>query len=176
MSAQDGVRSANGVVTTPAHIRVLRRCVVEATGCLRYTGSITRDGYGRVTVSTKTPRTQPVHRVVYEAVVGPIPEGLHIDHLCRNRACVNPVHLEPVTNRENMLRGATVSGINAAKTHCSKGHPLSGDNLLLEKRKDREHPKRCCRTCRRAAEAAARARRRSAALAVIAQPAGGDRG
>jgi len=61
------------------------------------------------------------HRAVYESERGPIPEGMTLDHLCRNRGCVNPDHLEPVTNRENILRGVSPSAVHAAKTHCRCG-------------------------------------------------------
>jgi hypothetical protein len=71
------------------------------------------------------------HRVAYEALVGPIPQGLCIDHLCRNRACVNPDHLEPVTNRVNILRGETIMAANAAKTHCVRGHEYTPENTLI---------------------------------------------
>jgi hypothetical protein len=71
-----------------------------------------------------------------------IPPDFDIDHLCRNRRCVNPEHLEAVTHRENMVRGDTFAARNAAKTHCSKGHPLSGENLVNQKRGDR-----VCRIC-----------------------------
>jgi hypothetical protein len=83
-----------------------------------------------------------VHRVVYEALVKPIPVGLVLDHLCRVRHCVNPAHLEPVTQRENVLRGETAPAANKAKTHCVRGHPFSGQNLILRKSGVRE-----CRTC-----------------------------
>lgn len=71
------------------------------------------------------------HRVAYEALVGPIPEGLTIDHLCRNAACVNPAHMEPVTRGENVLRGVGPSAQHARQTHCVRGHPLSGDNVYI---------------------------------------------
>lgn len=79
------------------------------------------------------------HRAMYEVVVGPIPEGLELDHLCRNPRCVNPAHLEPVTGEENKRRAA------AARTHCKYGHEFSEDNTARSKR-----GARVCLTCRRA--------------------------
>lgn len=76
--------------------------------------------------------TRRAHRIAYEALVGPIPEGLTLDHLCRNRGCVNPAHLEPVTNKENILRGVGITAENARKTHCVNGHPLEGYNLMFQ--------------------------------------------
>jgi hypothetical protein len=76
-------------------------------------------------------------------LVGPIPEGKQLDHLCRNRACINPEHLEPVTAKENILRGESFSAKNARKTHCIHGHELSGDNLRILKHG------RVCLECRR---------------------------
>jgi hypothetical protein len=86
------------------------------------------------------------HVFAYKAFVGPIPDGLHLDHLCRVRHCVNPAHLEPVTHAENVLRGEGISAVNARKTHCKHGHPLSGENLYL-----RPDGGRQCRECRRQA-------------------------
>src|SRR6266576_3456485 len=76
-------------------------------------------GYGNVWIAGRMYRA---HRVAYELLIGPIPEGLTLDHLCRNRGCVNPAHLEPVTSRENTLRGEGISANNARKTHCKHGH------------------------------------------------------
>lgn len=82
------------------------------------------------------------HRYVYEKEVGIIPKDFVIDHLCRNGLCVNPKHLEAVTNIENIMRGNGAPAINARKTHCVRGHELSGDNLY-----NRRSGKRACRTC-----------------------------
>ena len=108
-------------------------------GCWPWTGA-TRGGYGIFWCSG---RAVYAHRHAYEIQVGPIPDGLHIDHLCRNRACQNAEHLEPVTNAENTRRGISFSTVNAAKTHCPQGHEYAGDNLYV-------HPsgrERRCRTC-----------------------------
>jgi hypothetical protein len=83
------------------------------------------------------------HRFAYEALVGPIPDGLQIDHLCRVRLCVNPAHLEPVTQRENILRGTGPTAVNARKTHCPKGHQYDEGNTRWYKNK------RWCRACHR---------------------------
>lgn len=128
-----------------------------SSGCWQWHGAHIRNGYS----AFSTGRMQLGHRVAYEALVGQIPEGLVVDHLCRNRSCVNPDHLEPVTIRENLMRGQTPAAANAAKTHCPQGHPLVGGNLLPSKLRQ---GKRCCRTCNR--DQVARRTRRGIPLAA----------
>ena len=128
--------------------------VERSDGCWLWTAGLDWDGYGIFTAEAS--RTVRAHRWAYVALVGPIPSGLHLDHLCRNRACVNPDHLEPVTSRINTLRGKTLAAANLAKSHCIHGHPLSGDNLYV-----RASGWRMCRECARQATARHRIRRQA---------------
>jgi hypothetical protein len=89
--------------------------------CWKWTAWKIKNGYGRVQMKDGP---KLAHRAVYELLVGSIPEGLTLDHLCRNRICVNPQHLEPVSMRENVLRGIGPTAVNAAKVHCAYGHVL----------------------------------------------------
>ncbi len=103
----------------------------------------TLGGYGRVMLEGKK---LLVHRAAYEAIIGPIPAGYDIDHLCRNRGCYNPEHLEAVTRKENLRRGKGNQFIGL--TQCPKGHPYSGSNLVIVKRKRGSGSSRDCRVCK----------------------------
>jgi hypothetical protein len=96
------------------------------SGCWLWIGFVQADGYG---VIFHGRRKQMAHRASYEAFVGPIPDGLTIDHLCRTRSCVNPAHLEAVTGRENTLRGASPIVALGRLTHCKRGHAFSPENV-----------------------------------------------
>ena len=106
--------------------RLFAKIKMNDISCWLWQGHKT-DGYGRIGSNGKTVRT---HRAAYQAWIGPIPDGLTLDHLCRNRECFNPVHLQPVTKKENVLRGIGVTAANARKTHCLRGHLLAGINLF----------------------------------------------
>lgn len=104
---------------------------VDASGiCWEWQGLLRPDGYGSLTVAKCT---KVAHRYAYELLVGPIPKGKTLDHLCRNRKCVNPDHLEVVTRGENVLRGYGPTAMNARKTHCPKGHEYTPENTYSPK-------------------------------------------
>lgn len=96
-------------------------------------------GYGVMQVNGVSKRA---HREIYERVIGTIPDEMVLDHLCRNRKCVNPWHLEPVTLEENILRGNGSPAINARKTHCSRGHEFTPENTRILRGRSRE-----CKEC-----------------------------
>ena len=124
--------------------RLSTKIQVADDGCLEWTGYL-RSGYG--IFRGVGGKNQTAHRVVWELFVGPIPEGMDLDHLCRNRACCNPDHLEPVTRLENLRRG--LNGV--LKTHCVNGHEYTPENTILRKpvpgSRHRPNGSRECRTC-----------------------------
>lgn len=136
---------------------------VDKSGdCWLWTLGCNPEGYADLKIDGKTWRG---HRYAYELLVGPIPERLHLDHICHDpdtcklsrtcphRRCVNPAHLRPSTAKANVLRGNTLPAANVVKTHCPQGHPYDGANLYHSATTNRRH----CRTCARD-----RARRRRA--------------
>lgn len=115
-------------------------------GCWPWLGRLDPDGYGRFAHTS-------AHAVVYRAYVGPVPAGLELDHTCRNRACVNPAHLEPVTHRENIIR----SRMARTGTHCVNGHPRTPESTYVAL------GYRVCRVCNAEAQRRRKARLQGAA-------------
>lgn len=103
-------------------------CVDPASRCWVWQGSLVQKGYG---MSTLDGRRTRAHRVAYIVLIGPIPDGLVLDHLCRNRACVNPDHLEPVTLGENSLRGMSPTIVKHRERRCGRGHAVDESNSYV---------------------------------------------
>jgi hypothetical protein len=133
--------------------RLMARTEPGPNGCLLYTGTISQHGYGQLSVNGV--RTL-AHRAIYELTVGPIPDGMFLDHTCHNvddtcsggsscqhRRCVNIAHLEPVSGAENTRRGKGWA-TNGTKTHCRQGHPYDDKNTYAY------GGRRYCRACNRA--------------------------
>lgn len=111
--------------------RIFSRFEIHQNGCWIWTGTLNNMGYAEIKVNR---RNKFAHRVLYEAEIGPIPEGLELDHLCRTPSCINPSHLEPVTHAENMRRGTIASKARdrqKSKTHCPNGHEYTDANTLV---------------------------------------------
>jgi hypothetical protein len=146
-------------VSIPPLERILSRVVKQDDDCWVWQGALNHGGYGIVQLGRGI-GTDKTHRVVYSALVGPIPEGLTLDHSCYNPACCNPEHLEPVTRAENARRQwaagrADPGRSNRLKTHCPYGHPYDDENTRFWR------GKRACRACARNATARHRSARNS---------------
>lgn len=113
---------------------------------MRWQGVKSPNGHGRIWYRGRFVYT---HVMAYTLLVGPVPEGLQLDHTCRVRDCWNVKHLEPVTCRENLLRGNTAAALNAAKTHCKRGHEFTPENTNLKPLRGGRSIARECITCRR---------------------------
>lgn len=120
----------------PLRDRLLEK-VVEQEGCWIFGGATANSGYGRIGVQG---RTLQAHRASYEVFIGKIPDGLHIDHLCNRRRCINPEHLEAVSQRENNRRAGALRVSNV--THCKRGHEFTSENTFIHAGGGRQ-----CRTC-----------------------------
>lgn len=123
----------------------IKRKIAQVNGCWLFQGRVNQNGYSSIGINRgrgKPYHTRLVHRVAYETFVGPIPAGMTIDHLCRNKLCVNPEHLEAVTQRENSFRAPNYIG---NRTHCPSGHEYSPDNTHVNQKTNR----RTCRACHR---------------------------
>lgn len=129
--------------------------------CWTWTGARLTNGYG--SFITAWPSKTVAHRWAYEQLVADVPAGLDLDHLCRNRACVNPWHLEPVTRKVNLARGIHA---NAVKSECRHGHPYTAENTRMNHRGARE-----CITCRTAWMRTAAQRRAAKKLAALSRAA-----
>ncbi len=126
----------------PPEERVWHRITATPFGCWQWTAACDAQGYGIFTVGG---RNRIAHRYVYELLAGPIPDGLQVDHLCRNRGCVNPDHLEPVTAKVNTNRSRANHRF-LLRTHCQEGHALTPENTMAR----RDSPgSRICRECQR---------------------------
>lgn len=131
--------------------------IIDGSGCHIWVGARDQNGYGKVYMDG---RMRYAHRARYEREIGPVPEGMQLDHyVCDGgpKGCCNPHHCRPVTPRENILRGNSIASARAAKTHCPKGHELAGDNLLKSYLK--KHNQRVCRICFNVGQSVRRYRR-----------------
>jgi hypothetical protein len=120
--------------------RVVSVVRIDANGCWNWPQRLMPNGYGRISVGNER---HYIHRVAYATAIGSIRDGLEIDHLCRNRACCNPAHLEPVTHRVNNLRSENFAGKRSRQLRCESGHLFDDANTYIAPNGTRK-----CRACR----------------------------
>ena len=134
-------------------------------GCWRWIGGTFPANSARYGSFNFRKKTITAHRMSFILSKGEIPVGLHVDHICRNTLCVNPDHLRAISPKENVLIGVGVTAVNHRKTKCGRGHSLSAENLILNRRGHRE-----CRQCKRVTDAAYRFRKRGRKLGLEVKP------
>lgn len=138
--------SGRSVLLRQREVARFKKYVLESSECWEWQGARNAYGYGVFCGSQGGVNyTAMAHRVSFRIASGRLPASLQIDHLCRNRSCVNPAHLEPVTQAENILRGQAPSAVRARMTHCSRGHEFTPDNTYLYPNGNRR-----CRACQKA--------------------------
>lgn len=130
----------------PLPTRFLEKISIDENGCWNWLAAKTSDGYGLFWGDGYMTTS---HKFAYERLVKKVGDEMTIDHLCRNRLCANPSHVEEVTRGENVLRGFSPSSVNKRKTHCKRGHELSGENVYVRAKVK----KRMCKVCRRLLDA-----------------------
>lgn len=135
--------------------RFIAKVSVSETGCWLWNGYVDKKGYGVFGVGNR--KLSKAHRYSYERFIGKVPDGLFLDHLCRVRNCVNPHHLEPVTNQENVIRGFFARG---PRKNCKKGHPFTEENTYINPRRVM-----CCKTCQKVATKSYNEKRKSQCVA-----------
>ncbi len=143
--------------------RFWKKVRVQRDGCWVWIGGKGRKGYGLFYLGgyPNQRRTMSAHRWAYTCLVGPVPDGMTIDHICNNPPCVNAVHLRIASQQENILRGNGLAAQNAQKTHCPHGHPYDEQNTYWKPIEDGSRWGRICRICSRKSDRKYKARRRA---------------